>query len=110
MINVISDSASIYFLLEQKDIPIKDFSKDWVIGCDDADTFYLIMYNSATKKLRAFFSEDHLQNNTVFPEFIEMFQNMTEDNVIGKLAEKAIRIIEDKMYSKNNSRLYFDGH
>jgi hypothetical protein len=108
VISISEDSSAIYFLLEKLDIRIVDFSIDHTLAVDVEDDFLVIFYLSAETKFISFTAVSSLQDKNVLPDLLSKIQDF---NKLSKgLQSKGVRMVEDKIHSKNNSQFYFDAH
>jgi hypothetical protein len=106
MIKMLSDPSEIYFLLEKTGRLFDDFSSDHVLGFDRDDDFYVVLYTAKDRKFTCFIAESVLQDNDTFPLLMEKLQDECPD----ACRETALKIVEHRMHSKNNSGFYFDAH
>ncbi len=110
MINILQNNELIYSFLEEKSqLPLAfDFSQ--VIGFDDEDDFCLYAYNSDNRNFILFKAENYVQNKDILVDLIESVQEFSSNVFPIDLQQVAIKLIEDKLHSKNNSRFFFDAH
>jgi hypothetical protein len=109
MATILKDNTRIYFLLEKANMLFDDFTIDHVVAFDLEDDFYVIVYTSANKNFVCFSGEGYLQNRNILASLIQYVQEYNDTDG-GHLYEKAVKLIEEKMYSKNNSGFFFDAH
>ena len=110
MINVLEDNERIYaFLEERSQLPLAfDFSQ--VFGFDDQDDFCLIACTSENRNFILFKAENYVQNKDILVDLMESVQEFPTDLLPVGLQQEAIKIVDDKLHSKNNSRFFFDAH
>jgi hypothetical protein len=51
-----------------------------------------------------------MQEVDSLPSLLEAVQDYSKPGISDSLINQAIRLIENKIHSKNNMRFYFDGH
>ncbi|MGZ4056219.1 MAG: hypothetical protein ACXVDZ_17485 [Bacteroidia bacterium] len=110
MINVLKDNSLIYELLEKSGALFTDFSGDKVVAFDHEDNFHIVIYSSSSRNFILFTAKDYLQHVNSFPELINAIQECAVPSIHSSLIEQAIKLTENKMHSKNNSRFFFDAH
>lgn len=104
------DNEIIYSFLEKKmQLPLS-FETDKVYDFDDNEDYCLIIYISSCRDFIFFKIENYLQDNNVLIELMEAIQEFSTDNFSIVLKNEAIRLVENKLHSKNNSRFFFDAH
>jgi hypothetical protein len=107
MINVSTDGMAIYFLLEEAEMLFSDFEINHVIAFEKEENFNLVVYDALNKKFIAFFVNVHC-DTSILNELLNLIQDNQE--FPSGLQKKAIQLIEDKINSENNFRLFFDAH
>jgi hypothetical protein len=107
MIKVLQDHSEIYFMMEKAETLFTDFSIDHVAAFDREDDFCLVVYTASQRCFLCFVAEDSRQQTDVLAGLIEKVQEYGEE---GKWKEEALRIIEHRLHSNDNSRFFFDAH
>lgn len=110
MIITSTDNEFIYsFLEKRRQLPIA-FETDKVYDFDDNDAYLLIIYISSSRDFVFFKIENYLQDNNALIGLIEAVQEFSNEKMSIVLKNEAIRLVENKLHSKNNSRFFFDAH
>ena len=110
MITILTDNVEIYQLLEKREILFEDFFSDKLILFDFEDDCYLVIYSSSTRNFISFKAESFLQEINALPSLIDKIQDYSDDSIPPFIRNEAIKLIENKMHTKNNNRFYFDAH
>lgn len=110
MIKVSNDNNFIYSFLEKTEQLPVDFYSDKVLAFDSEDDFCIVFYVSINRNFICFTAANYLQDNNALICLMEVIQEDSTEQLSIKLINEALQLIEDKMYSKNNSRFYFDAH
>ena len=110
MIVISEDNIKIYQLLENAEELFTDFSIDKVIAFDQEDNFHIVIYSAVSRNFISFTAKDFIQNTNAFPDLINSIQEFSNSAVHSSLLEQAVKLTENKMHSKNNSRFFFDAH
>ncbi|MCW3102540.1 MAG: hypothetical protein JWO09_980 [Bacteroidetes bacterium] len=110
MNKVINDSHAIYFLLEQANALPGDYSIDHVNELEHEGSFYVIVYHAVNRSFIAFESQGYLQDKNVLPGMLQLLQDLPAAELPEELLQQAIKLVENKIHSKDNSRFYFDAH
>ena len=109
MIKTISDNETIYFLLEETEMLLKDFNADAVIPLDKDDDFYVIVYTGSARKFFALVAEGCRQDHCLLYEMLDKAEEIrTKDSTL--ITDEVIKIIQEKIHSMDNSHFYFDAH
>lgn len=109
MNRIITDNLEIYQLLENSNSLFNDFTIDHVIELELNDSFFIVLYNSASRDFMAFEGEEFRQKKDVLPDLLQMLQEY-RGVFSSEIIQDAIKIIENKIHSKNGSDFYFDAH
>jgi len=110
MNRVINNNQVIYALLEQAGALPGDYSIDHVKELEHEGSFYVIVYRAADRNFIAFESEGYLQDKNVLPQMLQLMQDLPAVELPDELLQRAIKLVENKIHSKDNSRFYFDAH
>ncbi|MCW3083795.1 MAG: hypothetical protein JWP12_1161 [Bacteroidetes bacterium] len=105
-----TDNTHIYNLLENADQLFPDFNSDHAVAFDLEDDFNVVLYTSESRNFVSYIAENYLQQADELPALIQLVQDFPDPGCSTFLLNEAIRLIEDKLHSKNNSRFYFDAH
>ncbi|CAN5400911.1 hypothetical protein BH10BAC1_BH10BAC1_04730 [soil metagenome] len=104
------DNSEIYYLLETcRQLPA-DFSIDKVISFDAEDDFYIVFYTAKDRNFNLFKAKNYIQITDALPHLLNEIMDYSDADLYASMIDEAIRFIEDKIHSKNNSRFYFDAH
>lgn len=110
MIKISTDNSLIYALLEEcGQLPI-DFSIDKIQVFDHNDNFYLVIYSAIDRDFILFEAQNYLQQSDELPVLLNTLQDYSNSSFPDHLIEKAMKLVENKLHSKNNSRFFFDAH
>ena len=109
MIQVSENNLEIYQLLEKSGQLFLDFSIDKLIAFDEEDDFHIVIYSATSRIFILFTAKNCMQDTNVLPDLINSIQEYS-NSAIYSLIEQSIRLVENKMHSKNNSRFFFDAH
>jgi len=105
------DNTEIYYLLEKCGQLPADFSIDKVIAFDFKDDFCIVFYNAQDRNFILFKAQNYIQTADALPHLLnEIMDYSAAADFNPSLIDEAIKCIENKMHSKNNSRFYFDAH
>lgn len=110
MIKAVTDNELIYALLEKSSQLPREFNLNKVFCFDDNDDFCLVVYTSSSRNFILFRAENYIQNKDILVDLLESVQTFSFGNYGDELQNEAIRLIENKLHSKNNSRFFFDAH
>ncbi|MCW3071590.1 MAG: hypothetical protein JWO44_1480 [Bacteroidetes bacterium] len=110
MNRIITDNHAIYFLLEQAEALPANYSIDHVKELEHEESFYVIVYLAAGRSFTAFESKGYLQDKNILPGMLQLLQGLPADKLPEELLLQAIKLVENKIHSKDNSRFYFDAH
>lgn len=110
MITVSIDNTQIFTLLEKSNTLFEDFSIDKILLFDFEDDCFLVFYSSSTRNFTAFKAENYLQEINSLPSLIDFVQDYSDVSISSFIKNEAIKLIEDKLHTKNNNRFYFDAH
>ena len=107
---VSENNIEIYQLLEKAGMLFSDFSIDKIIAFDDGDDFHIVIYSAASRNFILFTAKDYIQDVNSFPDIINLIQEYSNSEISSSLFDQSIKLIENQMHSKNNSRFFFDAH
>lgn len=110
MHTIIKDNEALYFLLEECDVLFSDFTIDQVLAFAKEDDFYLVFYLAAGRNFIAFKGAGFVQEKDVLPGLLAFVQESQVTEISPDLLNRGIRLIENKIHSKDNSHFYFDAH
>lgn len=110
MITISTDNTQVFQLLENSSTLFEDFSSDKVVLFDFEDDCYLVVYLSSTRNFTSFKAENYLQEIDALPSLIDEIQDYSNSSISSFISNEAIKLIENKMHTKNNNRFYFDAH
>ncbi len=110
MISISTDNSEIFQLLEKCDCVFNLFSVDRTNIFDYEDNCYVVLYSANTRNFILFKAESFNQNSDVLPSLLNALQEFSSNDYSNNLIKQAIRLVENKMYSKNNNRFYYDAH
>lgn len=110
MITISTDNSEIFQLLENSNSLFEDFSADKVVFFDSKDDCYLVFYVSVTRNFISFKAENYFQETNALPSLLDSVQNFAGSPISSSNINYAIKLIENKMHTKNNNRFYFDAH
>jgi hypothetical protein len=110
MISINLDNNEVYKLLEETGNLFTDFSVDKVILIDLEDDCYIVLYSESSRDFISFKAKNYIQDVDSLPSLLETVQDFSKPGVSVSLINLAVRLIENKIHSKNNARFYFDGH
>lgn len=110
MMKVSTDNSLIYTFLESTGQLPNDFTVDSTESFDHEDDFCLIIYSAFSRNFILFQAENYLQQTDALPSLLSSLQDYSGTSVSSHLIEEAIKLVENKMHSKNNSRFFFDAH
>ncbi len=104
------NNTAIYYLLESSgNLPV-DFTMDKVIAFEHYDNFYIIFFLAQKRDFIAFTAHDFLQITDSLPNLLNEIMDYSVVDIHSSMIDVAIKYIENKMHSKNNSRFFFDAH
>lgn len=110
MLKISTDNSLIYVFLEKcGQLPV-DFSIDKVQIFDHDDDFYLVVYSAFNRNFILFEAQNYLQQSDALPTLLNTLQEYSNITFPEHMIEKAMKLVENKMHSKNNSRFFFDAH
>ena len=104
MIHQSTNNSEIYKLLENANQLAIDFSLDKVIAFDYEDDFCIVIYSAASRNFILFTAKNYIQDVNSFPDIINFIQEFSNLEINASLLEESIKLIENQMHSKNNSR------
>lgn len=110
MIKVSTDNEFIYSVLEKSSQLPREFDLSKVFGFDDMDDFCLVVYQSTSRDFILFRADNYIQNKDILVDLMEAVQEFSFHDYAGELKNEAIKLVENKLHSKNNSRFFFDAH
>ncbi len=105
-----TDNTHIYNLLEEANELFPDFKSDRVVAFDFENDFNVVLYTSESRNFVSYIAENYLQEAEELPALIQLVQDFPGPGCSKYLLNEAVRLIEDKLNSQNNSRFYFDAH
>lgn len=108
MIEVSKDNQEVYAMLEKEERLFSDFSIDHIFLFESKDDLYLVTYIASSRNFISFRAFGAKQDKNALPLLLEKLQE--EEVILPSLLNKGVRLIEDKMFSKDNDRFYFDAH
>lgn len=110
MIKIITDNSEIYHFLESNGNMLNDFFADKVLLIEQDDDCYVILFSSVSRNFILFKAENYLQETDALPILLNTLQEYPDNTIPSHLIEEAMKLVENKMHSKNNSRFFFDAH
>jgi hypothetical protein len=110
MIQLSTANEWVYTLLEKANGLPLHFNADYVFCFDKEDDLYLVMYTFSNRNFICFTALDYLHDNNALIDLMEAIQDYSLNKINVTIVEEALKIIENKMHSKNNGRFYFDAH
>jgi hypothetical protein len=108
MISFSNNNTEIYSLLEEKEKLFKDFETDHVLGFDDGDDFYLIIYQAHNRDFLMWKVTGVRQSNAemiMLDEEVEAYEGLSVS-----VQENAMQLIEDRIICGGGNQFYFDAH
>ncbi len=108
--SISSNNTEIYYLLEKANVLFSDFMIDHVVAFDHEDDFLVVIYTHENRNFTSFVAENYLQYSDALPSLLGEVQEYDITIISVFLIEEGIKLIENKMHSKNNARFYFDAH
>lgn len=110
MISVSTDNSEIYGFLEKSEQLFPDFSMDKVLLFEYEDDYCLIIFLASSRNFILFKAQNYLQESGALPDLLNTLLGFSDGNISSDSLDQAIKLIENKIHSKNNSRFYFDAH
>jgi hypothetical protein len=110
MITTSQDNTEIYYLLEKNQQLPSVFSIDKVIAFNEEDDFCVVFFSAETRNFISFTAKDYLQIVDSLPNLLNEIMDHLTNKFHPTMIDEAIKCVENKMNSKNNSRFFFDAH
>jgi hypothetical protein len=109
MNRIINDNQIVFQLLEECDALFDNYNADRVLEVEHGDSLYIVLYTSANRNFVAFEGLEFKQKVDSLPALLQLVQEY-KGNVTSEMLHDAVKIIEYRIHSGNNSNFYFDAH
>ena len=74
------------------------------------DDFCIVFFVAKKRNFVSFTAQNYLQITDSLPNLLNEIMDYSNEDFHSSMIDKAIKCIENKMQSKNNSRFFFDAH
>lgn len=105
-----TNNTIIYSFLENENQLPKDFDVDCVIDFEHKNCFYILVYESISRNFILLSADNYIEQPEELNHLLNELNSFNSNDFDGLLIEMAIKIVENKILSKNNSSFFFDAH